>query len=52
MVDYKINQLDKGDFATSSVQATTDDIVAVGVTYQFLVLSHKRTSLKVGSTER
>lgn len=36
MVDYKINQLDKGDFATYVGSSyVTDDIVAVGVTYQF-----------------
>jgi outer membrane pore protein E len=34
MVDYKINQIDKSDFTTKA-KISTDDIVAVGVTYQF-----------------
>ncbi len=34
MVDYKINQIDESKF-TKDVKISTDDIVAVGVTYQF-----------------
>jgi outer membrane pore protein E len=34
MVDYKINQIDKNAFTTYA-GISTDDIVAVGVTYQF-----------------
>ncbi|EKI9309035.1 TPA: porin, partial [Escherichia coli] len=33
-VDYKINLLDKNDF-TKTLGVSTDDIVAVGMTYQF-----------------
>ncbi|MGQ7187733.1 porin, partial [Escherichia sp. HC-CC] len=33
-VDYKINLLDKNDF-TKALSVSTDDIVAVGLVYQF-----------------
>ncbi|MBD3071042.1 porin, partial [Escherichia coli] len=33
-VDYKINLLDKNDF-TKTLGVSADDIVAVGMTYQF-----------------
>lgn len=34
MVDYKINQLDQSTFTTAA-KIVTDDVVAIGVTYQF-----------------